>query len=407
MSKPLDIYGRDTRWKWYLSAAAVGIVIITLWYTKYLADQLAIRENQQASQFAEALRSLAKNNLEADTDNCDMELHLKIIQQNSTVPCVLLDAGWNILEYQNLADTTIKEMDTLLVRKALDAMVAEWADTIDLSVPPYFEQHLIYSHSRLLKWLRWYPFLQLGLIAAFVALGYLAISATRRARENQIWLGMAKETAHQMGTPLTALTGWIDVLRAAHEQDPLTMEMMTEVEKDVKRLELVSERFSKIGSVPELMPDNLYLALDRCRLYMSKRAPRKVKMIFPDAASQPIIYISINANLFDWVVENLLRNAIDAMETGEGTITVDTYTEGKWVCIDVTDTGKGIPSSKHKRIFQPGYSTKTRGWGLGLSLSKRIVEQYHGGQIAVKRSEPGKGTTFTIKLPQQTTSTAQ
>jgi two-component sensor histidine kinase len=394
-----DIYRRKSHWKWYLAAAAVAIVSITLWYTKYLADRLSEREDQQATQFAEALRSLAKSNLTIGSEQCDMELHLKIISQNTTVPVVLFDDGWNILEYQNIGDNSIKEMDTTLVRQALNQMVNTWSDTIEVSVPPYFRQYLVYSHSNLLVWLRWYPILQLLLIGAFVGLGYLGFSASRRARENQVWLGMAKETAHQLGTPLTAIMGWVETLKSVHENDPVTTEMLDEMGNDVKRLELVSDRFSKIGAKPELATDNLYAALERCRAYMQRRAPRRVTFEFPDPDTQPSIAVRINAHLFDWVVENLLRNSIDALETGEGGIRVDVYREGRWACFDLSDTGKGIASSKHKTVFQPGYSTKTRGWGLGLSLSKRIVEQYHGGRIFVKKSELGKGTTFTVKLP--------
>jgi signal transduction histidine kinase len=402
MTRQTHAYQRNSRWKWYLSAAAILIVIITLWYTNYLAQRLGAREDQQAMQFAEALRSIAKNNLSTDTDNCDMELHLKIIQQNTTVPVVLMDESWNIIEYQNISDNTVTQMDTVLVRQALNRMVANWSDTIDISVPPYFEQHLVYSHSNLLKWLRWYPILQLLLIAAFVLVGYIAVNESRKARENQVWLGMAKETAHQMGTPLSALTGWLETLRMTHESDDTTNEMLAEMDKDVQRLELVSERFSKIGSAPDLQPDNLYQSLERCREYMSKRAPRRVSLTFPASDTQPPLNVQINANLFDWVVENLIRNAIDALENGQGSISIHAYADGKWACFDLTDTGKGIPSGKHKMIFLPGYSTKTRGWGLGLSLSKRIIEQYHGGQIFVKRSEVGKGTTFTVKLPKLT-----
>lgn len=397
----MNIYRKKTYWKWYLAAAAILIVSVTLWYTKYLADRLSEREDQQAIQFAEALRNIAKTNLDEGQQNCecDVELHRLVITQNTTVPAVLLDEGWNILEYRNIGDNNITQMDTSEVRKALNEMIAVWSDTIEVSVPPYFRNYLIYSRSNLLVWLQWYPYIQLLLIGAFVIMGYLGFSASRKAQENRVWLGMAKETAHQLGTPITAIMGWVETLKAVNEDRPDTLEMLDELNKDVLRLELVSDRFSKIGSQPELAAENIYESLERNRAYMQRRSPRKVSYHFPDANTAPPLPAMMNAHLFDWVIENLIRNSIDAMENGEGAISAHVYVEGKWICVDLSDTGKGIPSGKHKTIFKPGYSTKTRGWGLGLSLSKRIIDQYHKGKIFVKKSEPGKGATFTIKLP--------
>lgn len=397
----MNIYQKKTYWKWYLAAAAVLIVSVTLWYTKYLADRLTEREMQQAEQFAEALRNIQKSNLDPAAISCeqDMELHRLVITQNTTVPAVLLDERWNILEYRNIGDNTITQMDTAEVRRALNKMVAVWSDTIEVSVPPYFRNYMIYSRSNLLVWLKWYPYIQLSLIAAFIGLGYIGFSASRKAQENRVWLGMAKETAHQLGTPITAIMGWVETLKAVNDDNPSTQEMLQELGKDISRLELVSDRFSKIGAQPELKPSNVYEALERNRDYMQRRSPRKVSYRFPDPNTQPPLMAPMNEHLFDWVIENLIRNAIDAMDSGEGVISAAVYTEGKLVCIDLSDTGKGIPSGKHKTIFHPGYSTKTRGWGLGLSLSKRIIQQYHKGKIFVKKSEPGKGATFTIKLP--------
>jgi signal transduction histidine kinase len=396
----MNIYQKKTYWKWYLAAAAVFIVSITLWYTKSLADKLSVREDQQAQQFAEALRNLAKTNMDEGQRNCDcdVELHRLVITQNTTVPAVLLDEGWNILEYRNIGDPAIL-LDTTTLRKELNRMAAVWSDTIEVSVPPYFRNYLVYSRSNLLTWLRWYPYIQLLLIGAFIAVGYIGFSASRKAQENRVWLGMAKETAHQLGTPITAIMGWVEAIKTLNETDANTLEMLDELNKDVLRLELVSDRFSKIGSQPELSPENIYTALERNREYMQRRSPRKVSYHFPNPAQEPAIYVMTNAHLFDWVIENLIRNSIDAMESGSGEIKAEVLQEGRHAIIDITDSGKGVPVGKHKTIFKPGYSTKTRGWGLGLSLSKRIVEQYHKGKIAVKRSEPGKGATFSIRLP--------
>lgn len=395
----MDIYTRKSQWKWYLAAAGIAIVIISLLYTRYLAQQLVARENHQAAQFAEALRSLGKANRDSTQYNCDVSLHTLVITQNANIPVVLLDEGWRIIEYQNIGDNTIKQMDTADVRRALNRMVADWTDTIEISAPPYFRNYLVYSHSRLLPLLNYYPLVQFILIAAFILLGYMGFSAARRAEENQVWLGMAKETAHQLGTPITAILGWLEALKATNEGHEQNLEMLHELGNDITRLELVADRFSKIGSKPELYPTNLYEQLEQCREYMQRRAPRRITFDFPVPGENPPMMVNINPHLFDWVVENLLRNAIDSMEDGKGDIQCLVYQEGNNICFDISDTGKGIPSGKFQTVFKPGYSTKKRGWGLGLSLSKRIVEQYHGGRILVKRSEAGKGTTFTVKLP--------
>lgn len=392
----MDIYARKSQWKWYLAAGGTVIIIISLLYTKYLADRLVERENQQAAQFAEALRQITRNDVDL---NCDFTLPGRIILENNTIPVVVLDEANQIEQYRNIDDKNLDTMPIPEVRKALDRMIAEGADTLLLDIPPDIHKILIYSHSNLLSLLQWYPFIQLILIAAFVAFGYMGFSASRRAEENQVWLGMAKETAHQLGTPITAILGWVEALKAANDENPANLEMLDDLGNDVTRLELVADRFSKIGSQPELKPANIYDQLEICRDYMQRRAPRKVTFDFPVPGDYEARMVNINAPLFDWVVENLLRNAIDAMEGGVGVITVQVYDEPGHVCFDVSDTGKGIPSGKFATVFKPGYSTKTRGWGLGLSLSKRIVEQYHRGKIYVKRSEPGKGATFAIKLP--------
>ncbi len=390
----MNIYARKSRWKWYLAAGGVAIVIISLLYTKHLADQLVKRESQQAAQFAEAMRQISR--LDQDL-SCDLTLPARIISDNNTIPVIVLDEYRRIELYRNIGPSDSLSPQEL--QQALARMVEQGADTIPVRVPPDIDKLVIYSHSNLLSLLRLYPYVQLFLIAAFIAFGYLGFSAARRAEENLVWLGMAKETAHQLGTPITAIIGWIEALKATNEDNPVNLEMLTELQNDVSRLELIADRFSKIGSKPELYPVNLYEELVACRDYMQRRAPRKVTFDFPDPAQHEPLIVHINPPLFDWVMENLLRNAIDAMEGGAGVISVAVRKEAHAVCIDVSDTGKGIPSSKFKTIFKPGYSTKTRGWGLGLSLSKRIVERYHGGKIFVKSSELGKGTTFTIRLP--------
>lgn len=392
----MDIYARKSQWKWYLAAGGIAIIIISLMYTRYLADRLIERENQQAQQFAEAMRQVSR--LDVDL-NCDFTLPARIIEENTTIPVVVLDEAFQIEMYRNINNQNIDSMPILVVQEALNRMVAEGADTILIEVPPDIRKTLIYGHSHLLSLLNWYPIVQMILIAVFIAFGYLGFSASRKAEENQVWLGMAKETAHQLGTPITAILGWVEALKSANEDNPMNQEMLDELRNDVTRLELVADRFSKIGSRPELKPVNLYDQLEICRDYMQRRAPRKVTFDFPPPGEHAPLLVGINPPLFDWVVENLLRNAIDAMEGGAGVITATVYEEPGYVCFDISDTGKGIPAGKHSTVFKPGYSTKTRGWGLGLSLSKRIIEQYHKGKIYVKRSEPGKGATFAVKMP--------
>ncbi len=395
----MDIYTRKSYWKWYLAAGGVLIIIISLLYTRYLADRLVEREKQQAEQFAEAMRMLAKMRTDTLANYYDLTLHLKIIEQNTTIPVIVLNESGDIEQYRNIDDRNLEEMEMAEVEKAYTRMVQQDTGVIEMVFPPDIHKTMIYTHSSLLKWLNLYPYLQLSLIATFIVFGYLGFSAARRAEQNQVWLGMAKETAHQLGTPITAILGWIETLKAVNEDRPDNQEMLEELRNDVTRLELVADRFSKIGATPDLKPTNFYQQLEINRDYMQRRAPRKVEFDFPKPDEQESLIVGINAPLFDWVVENLLRNAIDSMDGGVGKITAKVYEEGRFVCLDISDTGKGIPPGKFKTVFKPGYSTKTRGWGLGLSLSKRIIDEYHRGKIFVKHSEVGKGTTFTVKLP--------
>jgi len=395
----MDIYTRKSYWKWYLAAGGVLIIIVSLLYTRYLADRLIEREKQQAEQFAEAMRMLAKMRTDTLANYYDLTLHLKIIEQNTTIPVVVLNESGEIEQYRNIDDRNLEEMEMTEVQKAYERMVQQDTGVIEMVFPPDIHKTMIYTHSSLLKWLNLYPYLQLLLIATFIAFGYLGFSSARRAEQNQVWLGMAKETAHQLGTPITAILGWIETLKAVNEDRPDNQEMLEELRNDVTRLELVADRFSKIGASPDLKPTNFYQQLEINRDYMQRRAPRKVEFDFPRPDDYQPLMVGINAPLFDWVIENLLRNAIDSMEGGVGKIAANVYEEGRFVCIDISDTGKGIPPGKFKTVFKPGYSTKTRGWGLGLSLSKRIIDEYHRGKIFVKHSEVGKGTTFTVKLP--------
>ncbi|MBN8680048.1 MAG: HAMP domain-containing histidine kinase [Chitinophagales bacterium] len=395
----MDIYTRKSYWKWYLAAGGTLIVILSLAYTRFLGEQLAEREKQQVEQYLEAQRTLASSGGDPyQAFYCDISFQLKVVQSNTTVPILLVNERGGIDGYTNVGEDDNDSISTEALQRVYQRLLSENADTIHVLVGDDL-QIVMYGKSQLLKYLEWYPYVQLFLIAVFIGFGYAGFSASRRVEQNKVWLGMAKETAHQLGTPITAILGWIETLKAVNEDRPDNQEMLLELRNDVTRLELVADRFSKIGATPELTPVNLYDQLEACRAYMQRRAPRKTVFQFPDPEKETPLKVYLNPPLFDWVIENLLRNAIDAMEKGEGSITVTVYQEKNWACIDVADTGKGIPSGKHNTVFKPGYSTKTRGWGLGLSLARRIMVEYHEGKIFVKRSEPGQGTTFTIKLP--------
>ncbi|TXB65606.1 sensor histidine kinase [Phaeodactylibacter luteus] len=388
----MDIYKRKSRWKLYLGVAGALIVAISMVYTSYLTGKLAEEERSKVALYVEAQERF-NNQLEMEAiqeNGCpepDFTLHLLILQSNNTIPVIAVNE-------QGRVDFTVNVRDT-----SQAYLLAELAQMDEEGFQPIQSSNhrIYYKESTLLQQLRYFPFVQLFLIAAFVAFGYLGFSSTRRAEQNRVWVGMAKETAHQLGTPISAIVAWIEHLKLIRDEDEEVQEVVTELRNDVSRLELIADRFSKIGSAPKLDPINVFEELEQCRAYMQRRASRKVAFQFPDPGSPPQT-IHINSHLFDWVVENLLRNALDAMD-GQGEISAEVYDDNDFVYIDITDTGKGIPDNRFKTVFQPGFTTKKRGWGLGLSLAKRIIEEYHNGKIFVKRSEEGVGTTFTIQLP--------
>ena len=250
--------------------------------------------------------------------------------------------------------------------------------------------------SSLSTYIRFFPAVQFLLLGFFIALGYYLFNAARRGEQNRVWAGMAKETAHQLGTPISAIIAWIEFLKESNEERPDQLEVIGELRSDVERLELIADRFSKIGATPELEKANVYQLLGDIETYMKRRSPRKVTFDFPDP--NQVQDVMVNQHLFSWVLENLIRNSLDALD-GQGSISARIHEDVRSIIIDITDTGKGIPSSKHKEVFKPGFSTKKRGWGLGLSLAKRIIQEYHKGKIFVKSSKPNEGTTFTIQLP--------
>lgn len=320
------------------------------------------------------------------------------VMSTAAVPVIYTDSTrTRIIEYSNI-DTLIA-LDSTAMQARIRAM--EQANTpIAIELPGKGRNYIFYEESLIITQLRYFPYVQLVILGLFLIVAYALFSIFRNAEQNQVWVGMAKETAHQLGTPLSSLMAWMELLKAK-DVDP---EALTEMAKDVDRLEVITERFSKIGSAPDLTTEKLYHTIRATVLYLRPRLPGRVRIDVVQP-KDPDLQVPLNRALFSWVIENLIRNAIDAME-GEGALTIEIVPEGTEVHVDITDTGKGIPASQHRTVFQPGFTTKKRGWGLGLSLSKRIVEQYHGGKIIVKRSAPGKGTTFRITLNQGALSTA-
>ncbi|MDB5282885.1 MAG: hypothetical protein JWO06_1960 [Bacteroidota bacterium] len=315
----------------------------------------------------------------------------EVVLNSASTPVILTDERMNVLAFGKIDSAKIRDpVETMkLIQKMKSANAPVVADLGEGVL-----RYIYYDDSDTLKQLRIFPFVQLAIFGAFLLIAYLAFSNARKAEQNLVWVGMAKETAHQLGTPISSLEGWVEYLR---ELDGMKdqHQLIAELENDINRLSLVAERFSKIGSVPQLNPEDVKLCVERNVSYMRRRASDKVKMTVKCPEG---LFFKINNQLFDWVLENLLKNALDAMN-GEGKIDVEVSTDPGHVIIDITDTGKGIPKNKFETIFEPGYSTKRRGWGLGLSLTKRIVEEYHSGKIFVKRSEIGKGTTFRILIP--------
>ncbi|MBO4450808.1 MAG: HAMP domain-containing histidine kinase [Bacteroidaceae bacterium] len=374
--------------KLLLIIVAIIIAIASLLTSKYLIDDLKKEELNKMEVWAEAMRSLNQ----AD-ENTDINLVLKVLNGNNTIPVVVLDRDGDVQTSRNLGKVFKAEEDSLPEIKSMAQAMKQANQTIRINLDDaddYIE--ICYDESLMLKRLAVYPYIQLGVVIIFVLIALFALFSSMKAEQNKVWVGLSKETAHQLGTPISSLTAWTEVLRDTYPDD----EMLPEMEKDVKRLERIAERFSKIGSIPEPKEVDIKEVLSRVVEYMERRTSSKVIITthFPDHR----IEVKMVASLFEWVVENLCKNAVDAMN---GTGRIDLYLQdwGDSVVLEVTDTGKGMPKSHFKSVFKPGFTTKARGWGLGLSLAKRIVEEYHKGKIFVKSSELGKGTTFRIELP--------
>lgn len=384
----MDIYSKKSRWKIWLAIVGIIIVVISMVYTNFLASKMEENEENKVQLFIMAQESLANSRPDQD-----LTYPLEVIKRSGDIPMIIVNDREKVesgLNFGDDKDTSLSYLESEL--KALKATGKEPIVHSQLGET----QYIYFKESRLLKWLTYFPIIQILLLLAFIGVGYAGFSSARKAEQNRVWVGMAKETAHQLGTPISAIMGWIEYLEETKKDDGQTLEVVGELSKDVERLNLIADRFSKIGSEPELQATNLFAELNKSGKYMEKRSPRKVDIHYPSA--DQILDVQINPPLFNWVTENLLRNALDALN-GVGTIDIQVQKVEGIAEVHITDSGAGIPASKHKTVFQPGFTTKKRGWGLGLSLAKRIIEEYHNGKIFVKSSAPGAGTTFCIQLP--------
>lgn len=371
--------------EWALLATAASIVAVSLWYTDQLVDRLKTEERLKVSLWAEATRIIATSDL---SDNHDITYPLSIVSANNTIPVIAALEDGMIIAHRNLDSSLVDEAGYLEERMAKMRSVNEPLITDYEGEKLYF----YYENSILYTKLKYYPYVQLFIIGVFIALGYFAISFSRRSEQNLVWVGMSKETAHQLGTPISSLLAWIELLKSSNGR--VSEEVITEMSKDMERLELITERFSKIGSEPVLTETNVGEVVKETIEYLKKRLPSKVEFTIEDEGD---LISNLNVPLFAWVIENLTKNAVDAMN-GKGALTYHIGKTATHVFIDVSDSGKGIPGGRFHTIFEPGFTTKTRGWGLGLSLAKRIIENYHDGSIFVKESVANQGTTFRILL---------
>ena len=367
-----------------LVIAAIVIAVVSLLVSHYLVRDLQREERNKMETWAEALQTL--NNADETTD---LALVLNVMQSNNTIPVIVLTPEGTVTDYRNIDIKSNDSADYVArygqqMYKAGNYIKIEYGDSADY-------QLVCYDESTMLKRLTQWPYVQLGIVMIFVVVAIFALLASKKAEQNKVWVGLSKETAHQLGTPISSLMAWVEILKENYPQDDLIPEMT----QDVKRLELIAERFSKIGSLPEPVDASMNEVLAHVVDYMNRRTSKRGEMVcqLPDHDVQA----KISASLFEWVVENLCKNAVDAME-GSGRIVLTLLDEAERVVIEVADNGKGIRKKDVKNVFTPGFTTKKRGWGLGLSLAKRIVEEYHHGRIFVKSSEVGVGTVFRIEL---------
>ena len=373
-----------------LVVVAIIIAVASLAVSHFLIADLSKEERNKMEVWAQALHTLNNAN-----ENTDVSLVLSVIKANNSIPVIVVDSTGNVMDYRNVEiDANNNSDSTAFLAHEANRMIRS-GRAIKILLPPSGNrgdyQMVCYDESLMLRRLATYPYVQLGIVFIFVVVAIIALLSSKRAEQNKVWVGLSKETAHQLGTPISSLMGWVEILKDSYPED----DVIDEMSNDVKRLEMIAERFSKIGSKPEAKPSDIIMVVDRVVEYIDHRTSSDVSLYF-DKPIHPVV-VSINTSLFEWVIENLCKNAVDAME-GKGSIFLNIIEEETMVAVEVKDTGKGIRHKNLKNVFKPGFTTKKRGWGLGLSLAKRIVEEYHKGRIYVKESTLGKGTTFRIEL---------
>lgn len=384
----MEIYTQKTKWKLLLFLIAVVIGIASLFVTSKLVKDLSIEERKKIELWAEGIRQLS----DLERDDLDYSFILRVMEDNTTVPVIQTDENNTVLYTLNIPE---KKIDSPEKQAKMLAKMKKSKEPIEVTFLDGKKNYVYYQDSTTLLRLTYYPYIQLSVIMLFIGISYFAFSQSRKAEQDRVWAGMAKETAHQLGTPTSSLLACVDILKESDARPDIT----TEIEKDVLRLEKIATRFSKIGSEPKLTPQNLISVLNTSIDYLQTRISSKIAITVGYDKSDSII-AKLNGTLFEWVIENVVKNAADAIQ-GNGEIHFKITDNVQVVYIDITDTGRGIPKSKQKTIFQPGYTTKQRGWGLGLTLSKRIIEDYHGGKIFVNFSEVNKGSSFRIVLPKK------
>jgi signal transduction histidine kinase len=388
----VDIYSRNTWWKVTFLGFCIVVGIFSLYFTDKIVSKLEERERQQIELYAESIRYAMTS--EANQDVNFFFEKIKKSNENNTIPTILKDGNGH-LSSKNIEmpqDLTYKEQQILLQKK-LEEIMQDENPPIELDMLLH-KEYIYYGNSRLLGLLRYYPLFQLVFVLIFGLAAYLFFDASRRSEQNQVWVGLAKETAHQLGTPLSSLTAWVEYFKSDPSYDP---EIVKELEKDVTRLDTITTRFSNIGSVPVLKEENIIETIETFMSYLQKRISTKITFYFDNQLTYHH-QIKLNRYLFEWVIENICKNAVDAM-SGVGSLKITlTETKNNKIAIDISDTGKGISKQNLSKVFTPGFSTKKRGWGLGLTLAKRIIENYHNGKLFVKNSELNKGTTFRILL---------
>lgn len=384
----MNIYRQKTIWKFGLLLFAAGIGLFSFFYTFLLVKNLQSEERKKIEIWAEAIRQV----ISSEENGCELGFLTSIIENNSTIPVILTNGNDSIISWKNYDSLSVSEKGFLEGRLK---KLKEKTEPIIIRLPGGHINHVWYEDSIILKKLIYYPVVQLSIIILFIMVSYLAFDSSRKAEQNQVWLGMSKETAHQLGTPVSSLAGWIEMLRSSQPEMPYTEEMS----RDVDRLEKITERFSRIGAKPELKKENIIPVIRETMDYIRTRASSKISFI-PEFDPLEEIVVHHNSALLSWVIENICKNSIDAVG-GEGKITISASQTPLYALIDIKDNGKGIPAADHKRIFHPGYTTKQRGWGLGLSLAKRIIEDYHKGKIFVKYSGSGIGTCIRIMLKKE------